>query len=257
MRIKPNYLFLCMALITLFACGNMNDQAAENQSASESAASEVNPPPPVDPQSTPEPTPDPKVEKTAPAKKNKTAKFSRHSIASLEFTVGDVPKWYDFYKKNTLPERRLAVYQSTSNAHQLLVLEYTVGHAQAKKRYNSPKMKAAVKNAGIKGYPEIGYLDVRRTESDLSGVSNLVMMRHQVRDFVIWEETFNQDADYRKEQRIELLALTSFAEDPNQLYLFFNVPSGKSKAAIYSESLQLSLAEQGFEKARTTVWQSL
>ncbi len=131
--------------------------------------------------------------------------------------VEDFDKWQTVYKEKSDPEGRLGHSVNADNEKMVGVAEFTKGHAAAKEKFASEKMKAAMAEAGVTSEPQFMYLNtVWMSEEKVPGAYHIAVT-HEIAEMEKWRAAFDADKPNRESAGLNDICIATAEDNDNMV----------------------------------------
>lgn len=169
--------------------------------------------------------------------------------------IEDWDKWKKVFDAHTDARKGAgAIWHSVSrdveNENKIYIHIVGTDMAKATAFLESEDLKKAMKEAGVKGKPEIWVandVEIKSPQGKVEGETFSIILRHEVEDFDKWKPAYDADEARRKDEMTVLASSVSRAADnENMVILHFTVTDpAKVQAAMESEELKKVMKEAG------------
>lgn len=140
-----------------------------------------------------------------------------------------------------------ALLTGRDNPNMVTVIE-NVGDMEAAQAFiQSEDLQAAMAGAGVKGEPDIRFVNVRVLDPEAGQSSDLrLYVRHKVEDFDTWQEVFASKGDMHTEAGISPVAIARNMEDGNDVTVVLTAADyGALESFINNPELKVAMTEAG------------
>lgn len=244
--IGTRYLIVsCAIALCAIGCGS------EEPSATEATEPEVAPtsgaetpapaPAPVEPAATPAPAPE---EPPAAAVQPPPPEMPKTS-AVVTFKVKDFAAWKPVFDSGEQLRKDAgalghAISRDTTKGDTVQLWVPTADTAKLAAAYDTPEMKAKLKEAGVIGKPKVTPL----AHAEMSPPTGAAMPKFgalsdvKVKDYAAWKAIFDADKQVRTDAGVASYAISQDPKDPNHVYLWLE-GDDKDKLDTYLKSKEL------------------
>ncbi len=133
--------------------------------------------------------------------------------------------------------------------------ETVESHDAAREQFTSEDLKNSITEAGVVGDIQITYVDIKDVDEE-DAKTYLLGLAHEVEDYNAWKPVCDADSDRRTDAGLKCEALTTDADNPNMVYLFFSTDDlDKGMEMVGSDKLKQKRQEGGVKEEPTlNVW---
>jgi quinol monooxygenase YgiN len=220
----------------LFSCGNETTKEETQTSADTTAAVAAEP---------------------APAK----PAFTPFKVVVIQHKVKDFEKSKQgYFNSDSLRQpygiTGFVMGRVTKDSNTVFVMNKIEDIEKAKAYFIQPKVKEAMKKAGVSSPPGYSYGEVVRLNEDIPATDDRLSITHHVKDYDTWLKAFDVEGTaVRTANGIIDRAIVRDNYDPNNITLIFAVTDlEKAKARVASPELKKIMADAGVDSPPTIRW---
>lgn len=102
--------------------------------------------------------------------------------------------------------------------------------------------------AGVSSTPVVRFYDIKYFATGKTDKMYCIILSHAVADYAIWKKFFDEDEPIHNEAGLDLLSISTNAEDPNIVNVMFATNDvKKAKDLINSSDLKKRMTESGVQ----------
>ena len=180
--------------------------------------------------------------------------FTPFKVFMVQVTVKNFNKWNAVHLAHDSLRKAYGISQyvlgrGLSDSNMIIVIEKITDVQKTKEYTELPKLKEAMKKAGIIGPPTFSYVDVVRNDDTPIDYKDRVMVVHRVKDFDAWLKVYDREGKMtRATNGLVDRGLGRSVDDSNMVYVVFAVTDmAKARARVVSEELKKLMTEAGVE----------